>query len=234
MAWQPPPSRVTLDIEMPTPQPFELNPRTTAVVVVDMQVVYLRPVSPNRITDSIPGTAALLDRARAAGATIVYIQSVRTPDNLERTRFGRTAAWLDQINIGSPGADIVPELAPLPTDAIVQKQSHDPWTNPELESVLAERGITPVDGTLIVAGVSAAVCAHATALGAANRNFMTLIPMDATAAPVEDEAMVYRQYMSTGYSYAMAFTRSDLVTFAAHAAPAEAQVLARSAGAPSR
>ena len=106
----------------------------------------------------------------------------------------------------------------------MKKWTHDPWARTELEAVLAEKGIVPEKWTVLIPGVSAAGCAHACALGFSNRHYMTLIPMDCTAAgDVEDEARVYDQYMGQGYNFNMAFTRSDLVTFEAGAPPAEQQ-----------
>jgi nicotinamidase-related amidase len=80
--------------------------------------------------------------------------------------------------------------------------------------VLAEKGIVSGEWTILVTGVSAATCAHVAALGFSNRHYMTLIPLDCTAATIEAEARTYAQYMHGGYSYNMDFTTSKLVEFA--------------------
>ena len=222
MSWTAPPETVTLTIEMPKPLPFALDPAKTALVIVDMEEFFVHnPNFSSRMGDTIEGNERLLAKARAAGAEIIYIQSVRKPEALEVVRFGKNPILAE----GSPDVEIAPEIAPLPGEVVVQKWSHDPWARTALEDVLAEKGIVPETWNVLVTGVSAAVCAHACALGFSNRHYMTLIPMDCTAAGnVEEEARIYAQYMSGAYSFNMAFTHSELVTFEPGAAGAELQV----------
>lgn len=226
MTWTAPPARVVLDIEMPQPRPFELDPATTLVLVVDMENFFVHNTErfSSRMTDTIEGNKRLIEKARAAGAAVVYIQSVRKPEALEVTRFGCNPILAE----GSDGVEIAPEIAPLPGEPVVQKWSHDPWAGTTLEQVFADLGADPQSWTVLVTGVSAAVCAHAAALGCSNRHYMTLIPMDCTAAgSVEEEARVYAQYMSGGYEFNMAFTHSELVEFVPGAVAAETQVRER-------
>lgn len=218
MAWSLPPETVTLTIKMPQPQPFKLDPAKTALVVVDMQELGR---SSQRTLDVIPGNVTLLKKFREAGAPVIFIQSVRTPEALEVTRFGKTL-WRPE---GTPEVEIMSELTPLPDEPVVRKYNHDPFVNSRLDPLLKEMGIVPQDWTVLVPGVSAAACAHACAMGFSNRHYMTLIPMDATAAGSwEDEARVYDQYMGPGYAYNMDFTTSDLVTFEAGAPAVEKQM----------
>jgi len=213
--------KVTLEIEMPAPQPFALDPAKTAVVVVDMQNYFLRGDDRARMATSIAGNANLLRKAREAGAKVVFIQTIRSEHTLDVTRFGKAPTLLR----GSVEGEIAEELAPLPGEPIVEKQSFDPWARTELEAVLAEHGIVADDWNIIVPGVSSAVCAHACALGFSNRFYMTLIPLDCTAAgSLEEEARVYAQYMSRPYSWKIAFTSSELITFEAGASGAEQQL----------
>lgn len=218
MAWSLPPEVVTLRVEMPKPQPFVLAPDKTALVVVDMQEISR---SSERTRDVIPGNLTLLKKFREAGAPVIFIQSVRTPEGLEMTRFGKEL-WRAE---GSPEAEIMSELTPLPTEPIIKKYNHDPFVKSGLDALLDTMGIVPKDWTVLVPGVDAAACAHACAMGFSNRHFMTIIPMDATAAGSwEEEARVYDQYMGPGYAYNMGFTTSDLVTLEAGAVPAEKQL----------
>ena len=220
MAWEMPPKMVTLDVEMPEPKAFDLDPAKTALVVVDMEDYFLRGETRSRLGATIAGNVTLLEKFRAAGAPVIFIQSVRKPEALEVTRFFRSPMLLE----GSTDVEIAYEIAPAPGEPVVQKWSHDPWARTSLEATLDEMGINCEEWTVLVTGVSAAVCAHACALGFANRHYMTLIPMDATAAGgVEEEARVYAQYMSGAYNYCMDFTRSDLVTMTPGAPSPEVQ-----------
>lgn len=216
MPWEPLPEKVTLTIATPEPKPFVLDSKKTALVIVDMENYFCKRGN-ERMFATIEGNVRLLNKARKAGAKIIFIQSVRTSEALEVVRFGRDPMLLE----GTTDVEIVEEIAPLAGEIVVKKYSHDPFAGFGLDEVLAAEGIVPEDGTVLVTGVSAAVCAHACALGFSNRHFMTLIPMDCTAAgTVEEEARTYAQYMGRAYNFNMDFTLSTLVEFSPVAAGA--------------
>lgn len=209
MAWEPLPEKVTLNFTTPVAQEFTLDPAKTALVIVDMQNRFCKG-SNQRAFDAIEGNVRLLAKARESGAKVIFIQSVRSLDALEVTAFGREPFLVE----GTPEVEIVDEIKPLPTEIVVQKRSHDPFARTELEAVLKREGIIATETTIIVTGVSAAVCAHAASLGFSNRHFMTLVPMDCQAAgSAEDEARIYDQYQARGYAYDMAFTLSTMIEF---------------------
>jgi nicotinamidase-related amidase len=211
MTWEPLPELVTLTLTTPQPKSFTLDPAKTAVVVVDMENYFCKQMGNPRMYDAIEGNVRLLAKAREAGAKVIFIQSVRTPEALEVTVFGRPPMLLE----GTEDVEIVDEIAPLPGEHVVKKYSHDPFARTELEAVLEREGIKEGEWTVLVTGVSAAVCAHACAIGFSNRHYMTLIPMDCTAAgTIEDEARTYDQYQSRAYNFDMDFTLSTLVSFA--------------------
>ena len=208
MAWNPLPETVSITVETPQPKAFSLDPKKTAIVVVDMQNNFCKKGN-ERSFNVIEGNIRLLEKARAAGATVIYVQSVRMPNSPEHTFYNLPL----HLIVGTWDVEIVSEIAPLPGEPVIQKWSHDVWAWPGMEELLAERGITAGEWTILVTGVSAATCAHAAALGFANRHYMTIIPLDCTAATIEAEARTYAQYMSGGYSYCIDFTTSSLVEF---------------------
>ena len=238
-AWSGLPDKVTVEFKSPKPQPFRLDPATTALVIVDMQNAFVHshefpftgrssrgnPMSSDnmaRLSSALAGNVKFLERARKAGIPIIYIQSVRNADNLEVTRFSRNPYLID----GTPEVEIVPELKPLPGEPVVKKLGHDPWARTNLEAVLEERGIVPENWTVIVTGVSAATCQEVCTIGFSNRHYMTLIPLDCTAGPsVESEARAFGGHTTTAYNHNVAFTMGDLITFEAGAPAAERQLV---------
>jgi nicotinamidase-related amidase len=227
MVWTPPPSEITVTIRLPEPKAFTLDAAKTGLVIVDMQNLFCKPgwqgsdwpgKSVQRANDVIEPNVRLLAKARAAGAKVIFIQSVRSPDAIEFTVFHRPLHLIE----GSGQERIVDELTPLPDEIVVQKRSHDPFNHTRLDDVLVAEGFKPGDWTVLVTGVSAAGCAKHAALGFSVRDYQTLIPMDCTAASLEDEAMTFLSYMRPGYSYDMDFTLSDLVTFVPARRPLEA------------
>lgn len=223
MAWTPLPETVTVTYTTPVPREFALDPKKTAVVVVDMENYFCKRPGAGRMAEVIEGNVRLLAKAREAGAKVIFIQSVRTPDALEVTVFGRKPMLLE----GTPDVEIVAEIAPLPGEPVVKKYNHDPFARTELEDVLAREGIIAGEWTVLVTGVSAAVCANACAMGFSNRHYMTLIPMDCTAAGTfEDEARTYALYQGPAYNFDMDFTLSTMISFVPAAATAQAEPVA--------
>jgi len=217
MPWEPLPNEVSLTITTPEPKSFVLDPKKTALVIVDMENYFCKRGN-ERMFATIEGNVRLLTKARESGAKVIFIQSVRTEEALEVVRFGRAPMLIE----GTEDVEIVEEIAPLSSEIVVKKYSHDPFAGFGLDEVLAAEGIVPEDWTVMVTGVSAAVCAHACALGFSNRHFMTLIPMDCTAAgSIQEEARTYDQYMGRAYNFNMDFTLSTLVEFAPVSATTE-------------
>ena len=85
---------------------IELQPESTGLVIVDMQVEGCERHGPG-MKPIIGNIRRLLDRFRAVNGKIIHVQSVRTKDHPEFTVFGRPYGLL----LGSPGADFVEELA---------------------------------------------------------------------------------------------------------------------------
>lgn len=210
MAWKPLPATVEIELETPKPREFTLDPKTAAVIVVDMQNVSKK--NPNgRAVDAIEGNARLLAKAREAGAKVVYIKSIRHVESPEHTTFRRPVHRI----VGTWDVEIMDEIAPLPGETVIEKWSHDvfAWYG-LLEDWLEKEGVVAGESTVVVTGVSAAQCAQAASLGFSNRHYHTLVAMDCQAANIESEARTYAQYQHPGYSYNMDFTLSTMVNFA--------------------
>jgi nicotinamidase-related amidase len=220
MAWTPLPETVQVTLETPTPKEFVLDPAKTAILVVDMENTFCKKGN-ERSYDVIEGNVTLLAKAREAGAKVMFVQSMRQVESPDHLVFKMPLHLLP----GTWDSEIVEELAPLPGEHVVPKWSNDVWAWHGIESVLEREGITAGEWTVLVTGVSAATCAEAAALGFSNRLYRTLIPLDCTAARVEQEARIFSLYMEPEYSNRMEFTLSTMVTFAGVSAEAPERVL---------
>jgi ureidoacrylate peracid hydrolase len=198
-----------MTVDTPQPKEVQLDPKKTALVIVDMENFFCKRDLEGRSHAVIDGNVTLLEKARESGAKVIYVQSVRQFESPNHTVFKRGRNLL----IGSWNTEIVEEIAPAPGENVVQKWSHDVWAWYGIEDVLEKEGITEDEYTVLVTGVSAAQCANAAALGFANRHYDVLIPLDTTAASVEAEARTYAHYMSAGYDYNIGFTTSQMVSF---------------------
>lgn len=128
----------------------------TALLVIDVQNGV---VAGNHARDEVvANVGSLVDRARAAGAPVVWVQDVD-----------------EGHEHGSEAWQVVPELSPAPEEPRVEKSYGDSFEDTELEQVLARLGV----GRLLVAGAQTDACVRSTLHGALVRGYDTFLVSDA-------------------------------------------------------
>lgn len=128
----------------------------TALLVIDVQVGVMAG-APRR-DDVIANIRALVDRARAEGVPVVWVQ--HSGDGLKPG----TEAW-----------EYVPELERLGSEPLVPKTYGDSFEATGLEDLLAGRGV----GRLVVAGAQTDACVRSTIHGAFARGYDVTLVGDA-------------------------------------------------------
>lgn len=184
---------------------IELNPESTGLMIVDMQVegcerhgAGVKPV--------IANIRALLDRFRAAKGKIIHVQSVRTKDHPEFTFFGRPYGLL----LGSPGADFVEELQPLPGETVVQKTSHDCFYKTSMEPVLERFDLRSCRDTVVVTGIGSSNCVYHAVIGFHIRNYYVVVPEDCIhGVAAHSQPFALKQFRSNAYNFNVTVARSD-------------------------
>lgn len=179
-------------------RPFEfpadgaLDPASTALLVIDMQVDFLSPggylarkgydTAPLRAI--VPTVNRLAHAARSAGCLVVYTRQGHREDLADMVRSGRRdrkralPKGAEVLVRGSPGFQIVSEIKVLQDDIIIDKTANGAFTYTELEPVLRAQGITH----LLLAGCTTDVCVHSTLREANDRGFQCLLIEDACAS----------------------------------------------------
>jgi nicotinamidase-related amidase len=178
-------------------QPFDFTfePAHTALIVIDMQRDFIEPGGfgatlgndVSLLKKIVPTVRRLLDAFRAAKLPIIHTRECHKPDlsDLPKAKQARGKPSLrigdpgpmGRILIaGEPGADIVPELAAMPGEIVLDKPGKGAFYGTPLGALLAERKITH----LVFAGVTTEVCVQTTMREANDRGFECLLAEDAT------------------------------------------------------
>lgn len=169
-------------------EPFIRKPQASALLLVDMQNDFLlagSPVAAPGGLELVPAMSRLAQRARRAGAPVVFTQEAHRPDGSD---FGIEAFFEPMHCVeGGTGIEIVDGLTPEPSDVVIKgKRRYDAFLGTDLDTVLRLRGIE----NLVVAGVCTDVCVSATVQHARNLDYRCLVLRDATAgtSPERHEA----------------------------------------------
>ncbi|MFE8646819.1 cysteine hydrolase family protein [Sphingomonas sp. NCPPB 2930] len=183
---------LTLDAN---PFAYRFAPARTALVVIDMQRDFLEPGGFGaalgndvaRLQAIVPACAAVLRAWRAVGGMVVHTREAHRPDlsdcppakRLRGTpalRIGDAGPMGRILVAGEPGCEIVPALAPLGGETVIDKPGKGAFHATGLQDLLQRRGI----GQLLFMGVTTEVCVQTSMREANDRGYDGLLLEDCT------------------------------------------------------
>jgi len=175
------------------PYEFEFDPKTTALLIIDMQRDFVEPggfgeslgndVTP--LQQVIAPCRRVLDAARALGMLVIHTREGHAPDLADcpptkivrgrgKIRIGDPGPMGRLLVRGEPGHDIVPELYPIAGEVVIDKPGKGAFCATDLDLVLHNRGIR----SLIVCGVTTEVCVNTTVREANDRGYECVVLSD--------------------------------------------------------
>ena len=188
---------------------IELHPESTGLVIVDMQVEGCERHGP-AMKPVISNIRRLLDRFREIDGKIIHVQSVRTKDHPEFTVFGRPYGLL----LGSPGAEFVEELKPLPGENVVQKTSHDCFYKTSMEAVLEKLDLRSCRDKIVVTGIGSSNCVYHAVIGFHIRNYYSIVLEDCIhGVDPHSQPFALHQFRSNAYNFNVTVSHSEDLHF---------------------
>jgi nicotinamidase-related amidase len=171
---------------------MRLDPRTTAVVAIDMHrghldpAVATLPLPAERCAPLIRRAAVLFDALRGAGVPIVHVVTeYRDPRETQSNPFkaaidgdpgkNRRGTSRHQL-LGGPGVEIIPELVRDGDIVVHGKKRYSAFLHTDLQFVLDRRLGAE---TLIIAGVNTTSCILCSSFEATNLDYRVIVASDA-------------------------------------------------------
>ncbi|KNA91647.1 isochorismatase family cysteine hydrolase [Gordonia sp. w5E2] len=173
-----------------------LDPATTALVLIEYQneftsdggVLHDAVAEVMDSTDMLANTVTLVDKARAAGVTIMHAPITFAPGYGELTRhpYGILKGVVDGNAFvkGTWGAAIVDDLAPTEGDILIEgKRGLDTFASTNIDFILRSKGIE----TIILGGFLTNCCVESTMRSGYENGYRVITLTDCTAATSQAE-----------------------------------------------
>jgi nicotinamidase-related amidase len=178
-------------LEIPESLEDAVDPRRLALVVYDMQVGILRQI--RRADEVTANVLRVVEAARNAGVRVLFTRHMSLPNELAGVFQLRMAKAWQRVSSSAdvtpwflrdtPGFELIPELAPLPSEAVLDKITMSAFEGTPLEIVLRDCGIT----SFAIVGVATEIGIEPTVRHGADLGLIPIVVADACVGG-DDEA----------------------------------------------
>jgi ureidoacrylate peracid hydrolase len=170
-----------------------LDPKRSALVVIDMQNAFVAPGAPIEVPAALAIVAPinrLAAELRRLGVTVIWVTHENRKDGGDWAGFfdafvapGRRAEAAAALTAGAELQRLWPELVVDAADLRLTKNRYSAFIKNDFETKLHQRGID----TLLIAGTKTNVCCECTARDAMMLDYKVVLLSDCTAALSDEE-----------------------------------------------
>jgi nicotinamidase-related amidase len=207
--------------QAPIPDDLELDAAKTALLVIDVQNIYLTeseiaierkrwaPFMARMHETVIPNIQRLIHASRAKGMDVLFARiACQTPDGRDRSLSQRKPGF---NNLLLPKNDwdsqIIDALAPTPEEIVVLKTTDSALTGTNLRLILTNLGIQHV----ICVGIFTDQCVSSTVRSLADESFDVIVCHDACAAATD--ALHDNELKTINWIYCQVASTTETLTF---------------------
>jgi nicotinamidase-related amidase len=198
-------------LEIPQTLEEMCSPRKTALIVYDMQAGILSQLPDP--SETVAQVAQILEAARTAGMRVFFTRHLSLPKEVMGITQMRTALAWQRTDApeavhpwflrDAPGFQIIPELTPRPSEAVIDKITMSAFEGTFLDIALRDCGLN----AFIVAGVALEIGIEPTVRHGADLGYIPIVPADACGG--RDEAARQRSLDSLKFAGDAVLTETD-------------------------
>ena len=207
-------------------QPVEINPASTALIVVDMQnATGNRNMGLGKLLAEsgkaeqasyrfdrieqllVPNIQKLLDAFRDNNWPVIYVTyGAETPDAHDVPQHLKPIVTATNNIEGQQEHEIVADLTPLPNEPVLNKTTMGAFCSTKIDTVLRATGVD----TLVCVGVSTNNCVGMTAMEACDLQYKVIVVSDATGT--DSQEMQDSTLSMLGRLWARIMTTDEVIT----------------------
>ncbi|MCL2655760.1 MAG: cysteine hydrolase [Coriobacteriia bacterium] len=163
-----------------------------AVIVVDMLNDFVTgSLACERAQRIIAPMQKLVEAAREHGVPVIYSNDAHLPGIDHELEL-----WGEHAMAGTPGAQVIPEIAPAEGDYVVPKRRYSGFFQTDLNILLRELGVD----TLIITGLHAHMCVRHTCADAYQWGYSVVVPTDGVESFTQEDFDGGVKYLKETYA----------------------------------
>jgi len=163
-----------------------------AVIIVDMLNDFVTgSLACERAQRIIAPMQKLVTSAREHGVPVIYSNDAHLP-GIDH----ELALWGEHAMAGTPGAQVIPEIAPIDSDYVVPKRRYSGFFQTDLNILLRELGVD----TLIITGLHAHMCVRHTCADAYQWGYDIIVPTDGVESFTQEDFDGGVKYLKETYA----------------------------------